>query len=235
MTLDETLQKLEELGTPQNQKIYRRYGIQGAQYGVSLGNLRQLKKIIKIDHDLALALWATENHDARMLATLIANPKLVDEKLLERWVRDLDNYVLTDAFVEFVAQTRYAQPKTRAWTPSLKEWVGRAGWHLLEHLAKKNPKLDDNFFTPYLNDIADAIHTVPNRQREAMNNALIAIGLRNDYLAQHALVTAKRIGAVEIDYGEAKGKTPDAVAAIQAGRAQRQQTRQAPNPGALLR
>jgi 3-methyladenine DNA glycosylase AlkD len=226
MTLDETLQKLEELGTPQNRKIYSRYGIVGAQYGVSLGNLRQLKKSIKVDHDLALALWATGNHDARMLATMIANPKLADEKLLERWARDLDNYVLTDAFIDFVAQTRYAQPKTRAWTPSLKEWIGRAGWGLLEHLAKKNPKLDDNFFTPYLTTIADAIHTVPNRQREAMNNALIAIGLRNDYLAQYALVIAKRIGPVEIDYGETNGKTLDAVLTIQEARTRQQQARQ---------
>ncbi|MBX3013581.1 MAG: DNA alkylation repair protein [Caldilineaceae bacterium] len=222
MTLDEALQTLEELGTPTNQKSNRRNGVLSPQYGVSLGNLRQLKKTIKIDHELALALWNTGNHDARMLATLIANPKLVDEKLLDRWARDLDNFVLTDAFVDFVAQTRYVQPKTRAWTPSLKEWIGRAGWGLLEYLAKKNPKLDDNFFTPYLGDIADAIHTVPNRQREAMNNALIAIGLRNDYLAQHALITAQRMGTVEIDYGEAKGKTLDAIATIQAARGARQ-------------
>ncbi len=47
-----------------------------------------------------------------------------------------------------------------------------------------------------------------------MNNALIAIGGRNDELERQALAVAARIGAVHVDHGETNCKTPDAAAYI---------------------
>lgn len=56
--------------------------------------LRQLNKKIKKDHALAQQLWATGNHDARVFATMIADPEQADDALLEAWVNDLGNYVI---------------------------------------------------------------------------------------------------------------------------------------------
>ena len=44
-----------------------------------------------------------------------------------------------------------------------------------------------------------------------MNNALIAIGLRDERLATLARAAAARIGRVEVDHGETNCKTPDAI------------------------
>ncbi len=75
MTSDEVLSELEAMGTTQNRKIYARHGVQGEMFGVSYGNLKQLKKRIRKDQALAQALWASGNHDARILATMLADAK----------------------------------------------------------------------------------------------------------------------------------------------------------------
>ncbi len=89
--------ELERHGSEQTRKTYRRHGVLGDQYGVSYADLKSMKKAIKTDQALAESLWATGNHDARILATMIADPKAITRKVLESWSRDVDNYVLTDA------------------------------------------------------------------------------------------------------------------------------------------
>lgn len=207
MVFEEVIQSLEEMGTAQNRKIYARHGVGENMFGVSFANLRVLKKQIKKDHRLAKQLWEYGNHDARNLATMIADLKQVDGDLLDDWVRDLDNYVITDSFVGMVGQTSFAKEKAVTWVSSEHEYVGRAGWHLLGHLAQKDDSPPDDFFLPYLEIIEKKIHQRPNRSREAMNNTLIAIGIRNPDLMEKALVVAARIGEVEVDHGDTSCKT----------------------------
>lgn len=225
MTEQEVLQELQALGTEQNRKIYRRHGVGDNVYGVSFANLGKLQKRIKKDHVLAQQLWTTGNYEARTLATMIADPGQIDEALLETWVRDLSNYAIADAFAGLAAKTRFIRPCMERWIESDDEWIARAGWHLLAHLAMQDDSLPDTFFAPYLAQIERTIHTRKNRVREAMNNTLIAIGVRNDALEAQALAVAAVIGKVIVDHGETNCKTPDATAYIHKTRArQRQRT-----------
>ena len=74
--------------------------------------------------------------------------------------------------------------------------------------------LPDSYFEDYLEIIARDIHTRKNMVRDAMNSALIAIGIRNPVLEKKAIAAAKKIGKVEVDHGETSCKTPDAAAYI---------------------
>ena len=210
MNLQQAMQQLETLGTAQNRKVYARHGVRDNMFGVSYANLNKLAKAARKDHSLAPELWATGNHDARVLATMVANPSLADESLLDAWLADLDSYVITDAFSGFVGKTAMAQAKGEQWIGSDEEWPGRAGWHLVAHLAMKEPELPDAYFITHLATIEGEIHASKNRVRDAMNNALIAIGIRNGALEEEALAAAARIGKVEVDHGETGCKTPDA-------------------------
>ena len=210
MNLQEALGALEEAGTAQNRKVYARHGVGEAMYGVSVANLKKLVKQIKKDHDLAQALWDTGNHDARYLATLVADPVQAGEDLLDGWVGDLDNYVITDAFTGFASRTADVHQKMEAWTASEEEWVGRAGWGLLAHLAMKDKSLTDDYLIERVEEIKRRIHGSQNRVRDAMNNALIAIGIRNPELQEIALEAAAAIGKIDVDHGETSCKTPDA-------------------------
>jgi 3-methyladenine DNA glycosylase AlkD len=215
MNLNSALRELKRRGTAQNRKVYRRHGVGENMYGVSFADLRLLAKQIKVDHDLAVQLWHTGNHDARILAALIADPTQFDAKTLDAWSKDLSDYVVTDQFAGLVARTHYWQKKAEKWHTARGEWIGRAGWNLIGQLAMHQPDLRDSYFDPYLIEIETGIHQQKNRVREAMNNALIAIGIRNAALQGKALGVAAAIGRVEVDHGETNCKTNDATEYIQ--------------------
>ena len=210
MTVQEVLQELESLGTAQNRKIYKRHGACENLYGVSFANLRQMAKQLKIDHALAQQLWTTRNHEAQLLASMIADPVTVEESLVDRWISELADRIVTSEFTDFVSKTRFFQAKTEEWLDSEDEWIGRAGWQLLALLAMNDIELPDSYFENHLEIIEREIHTQKNMVRDAMNSALIAIGIRNPALEEKALSAAKKIGKVEVDHGETSCKTPDA-------------------------
>jgi 3-methyladenine DNA glycosylase AlkD len=219
MQLQETMQELERLGTEQNRKIYSRHGVGENFYGVSFANLEAMRKRIKQDHNLALQLWATGNHDARMLATKIADPTRMDLDTINAWLLDLDNYIIADSFADLVVKTPYTRRLAESWVDSENEWTGRAGWHLIALLALHDASLPDSYFEPYLMTIAREIHTRKNRTREGMNSAMIAIGTRNAALQAKAIETAQRVGKVQVDHGDTSCKTPDAIPYILKARA----------------
>lgn len=183
-------------------------------HGVSFAHLKALRKRIKTDHPLAEKLWVSGNHDARILATMIADPEAVRAIELERWVRDLDNYVVADAFSSLVSRAPFAQAKAEKWLASRKEFIGQVGYNLLSYLAMREAELPNSFFIAHLKRVEQCIHGSPNRTRHAMNQALIAIGLRNPALKRRAVAAAKRIGRVQVDHGETSCKTPDPIAYI---------------------
>jgi 3-methyladenine DNA glycosylase AlkD len=221
MNLDEAMQALEQAGTAQNRKIFARHGVGGPMFGVSYAFFKALAKKLKIDHALAEQLWAAGNHDARILATMIADPQRASAALLEKWAVDLDSYVIVDAFASFAAKSKHAVSKAKTWHRKKSEWLAAAGWVLIARLALDHPELPDEFFEDSLTVIEESIRRAPNRVRHTMNGAVIAVGLRNEKLTKSALAAAQRIGKVEVDHGETSCQTPDAAAYIQRALARR--------------
>src|SRR5262245_7914566 len=86
MPARDVLAQLEAMGTEQNRKIYTRHGVAGPMFGVSYANLGALKKKIKVDQGLAEELWDSGNHDARVLAAMVADPRSIAEPTLDAWV-----------------------------------------------------------------------------------------------------------------------------------------------------
>ena len=219
LEFETVIQELEELGTEQNRKIYRRHGVREDLFGVSFGNIRKLQKKIKTDHSLARELWATGNHDARILATMVADPNMIEKEgprhdWLESWAADLDNYIIADAFAELVSKTTSAREKAEHWNRSEDEWTGRVGWTLMARIAMKDRTIPDEYFEELLSTVEAGIHTRKNRVRDAMNSTLIAIGIRNERLQERAMVAAGNIGKVEVDHGATGCVTPDAASYI---------------------
>ncbi|MED2788430.1 DNA alkylation repair protein [Bacillus thuringiensis] len=218
MLLEEVMQQLEEYGTEQNRKTYKNHGAKEPLFGVSFANLKLLKKKIKKDHDLAVELWETKNMDAMILATYILDPKNITAEQLNSWVQDVDYYCLMDVFMTSICTSPIAIERMEEWTKSNDEWIGRAGWSLLANISIKNKELHDGFFSPYLEEIKENIHNEKNRKKEAMNSALIAIGIRNEDLERQAIEIAREIGKVEVDHGATSCKTPDAESYIKKAR-----------------
>lgn len=210
MNCKTAMAKLKAAGSAQTRKTYARHGIKGEIFGVSYAALYALQKQIQVDHALALELWATGNHDARVLAAMVADPAQIDNELAEAWVKAIDNLALAGAVNGPIRKSKLAVRKAAKWTKSKDEWIASAGWHIVAGLALYEPELSEDYFAAYLSEIETSIHTRPNYSRYAMNNALIAIGARSPELTKLALAAAKKIGKVEVDHGDTSCKTPDA-------------------------
>jgi len=213
MNYKDLMQELKSFGTEQNRKTYKRHGVQDELYGVSYAQLGALKKKIKVDHELAQQLWKSGVHDARILATMIADPA-EGSSVVDEWVKDVSSYVISDALATFAAQNSPDPKKIEKWMKSKDEWIGCFGWSLFARLARNDGPFSDEALEQYLDTIERDIHQAKNRVKHSMNSAVISIGVRNEKLQKKALAAAARIGKVEVDHGDTDCKTPDAAAYI---------------------
>ena len=215
MTLAETMRILEKAGSAQTRKTYLRHGAAEPMFGVSFATLKDLTKRIDVDHELALALWDTGNFDARNLAVKIVDPARMTPADLDRWAREVSPSLMCGGYVAMLAaETTGGAAKAAQWLASKDEGMRSAGWTLVGQLAQRDEAMPDAFFEKRLAEIERTIHAAPNAERRGMNQAVISIGCRNPGLRKAALAAAKRIGTVEIDYGDTACETPDAAAYI---------------------
>jgi 3-methyladenine DNA glycosylase AlkD len=74
----EILETLSSIADPERTAGMGRYGINTERaLGVSMPLLRQTKKKLGKSHSLALELWASGIHEARILACMVEEPALV--------------------------------------------------------------------------------------------------------------------------------------------------------------
>ncbi|HSC25832.1 MAG TPA: DNA alkylation repair protein [Vicinamibacterales bacterium] len=213
MHAKEVLTQLRKLGKPNTVQIYARHGVSGPCYGVAYGDLKPLVKKIGPNHQAALTLWDSGVHDARVVATMIAEPGKMTRAQVERWLRDCDNYILTDAVSGIAALMPGALEMARAWIDEEGEWTTTAGWNVFAVSGGKG-KLRADDVDGLLSRIESTIHSQPNRTRYAMNNVLIGIGGYVEPLRPRALAVARAIGTVHVDHGETGCRTPDAAGYI---------------------
>ena len=213
MNLHETLDALKSLGKEQTRKTYRRHGAGEDCYGVSTPDLTSLQKRIKQDHALAAELWGSGNHEARILATMIADPKNFDGATLDAWAASLGNSIETGYLAGLAAKTPVAREAMQRWIESGDELTAAAGWIVLSHFAAEGG-LSDAEAEEALARIERGLHGSQNRVRHQMNGALISIGGRKPALQEKALAAAGRIGKVEVAHGDTGCKTPDAASYI---------------------
>jgi 3-methyladenine DNA glycosylase AlkD len=189
------LRELRALGEQRNIDGMARFGIRAkVVYGVAKPKMDELARRIGKNRDLALELWATGVHDARILAGLIDEPGQVSASQMERWVRDFDNWDVCDGtcchlFV-FAAP---AWPKAVEWSRRKKEFEKRAGFALMAYLAYRDKSAPDAKYQRLFAIIRREANDERNFVRKAVNWALRNIGKRNVHLNREAIRAAERI------------------------------------------
>src|SRR5690554_4594715 len=104
MTLNETLAQLESLGNEKVRAQNKKRGAHDNQYGVRLGDIRKLAAKIKTNDQLAVALWDTENIDARLLAILLIKPKNLSQDQVDQMLRSVNFVQVADWFIAYVVR-----------------------------------------------------------------------------------------------------------------------------------
>jgi 3-methyladenine DNA glycosylase AlkD len=213
MTLDAVMRHIEARGTRGAAAVYRRHGVAEPTVGMSYADVGALARRIGTDHQLALLLWKTGVHDARIVATKVADPARLAPSALRSWLKACANYVITDAVAALAADTPTALAAALEWIEDPGEWVASAGWTTIAVLAMREG-VPAAVAARLVAAIERGIHAAPNRTRHAMNSALIAIGGAMPSLQARALAAAAAIGPVTVDHGATGCKTPDAAATI---------------------
>jgi len=200
MTAAEIIAHLRSLRDGRNIAGQRRYGITPAseQFGVSAPVLRAIAREHRRNHALAAELWTSGIHDARILATLVDDPKQVTRGQMERWARVCDNWAITDACCcVLFDRTPFAIEKAHAWSRRRAEFVKRCGFVLMAGLAVHRKELPDGVFLRFLPVIRREAADERNFVKKAVNWALRQIGKRNPHLRQAAIAAAKKIHLID--------------------------------------
>ena len=204
---------LRSMGSEKDRAGMARYGINVENaFGVSVYKLRWIAKRLGTDHALALALWATGNHEARLLACFVDDPAAASESQLESWARDFDSWDICDqATTSLFDLTKHAWPKAVEWAARDEEWVKRAGFTLMAGLAVHDKSAGDQRYRKLLPLIARGAFDDRNFVKKAVNWALRNIGKRNRALNAAAIVCAEKIRvAANKRAGSERGGDPGA-------------------------
>jgi len=194
-TCKRALAELRKLGEKRNVEGMARFGIVANNvYGVAKPKMDQLAKRIGRDHDLALKLWETGVHDARILAGMIDEPPKVTAAQMNRWVRDFDNWDVCDGTCcHLFVFAEPAWDRAEAWTKRTAEFEKRAGFALIAYLAYRDKMAKDAQYRKMLPILLREAHDDRNFVRKAVNWALRNIGKRNLALHHAAIRTAEKM------------------------------------------
>ncbi len=216
MTSDQIIANLEQLANAQAIEGMARFGIRPAQaLGISIPTLRKMAKDIGRNQALALALWDSGIHEARILASMIAEPQLVSAELMEKWANDFDAWDVCDQVCgNLFDKTPYAYQKATQWCRQEREFVRRAGFVMMAELAVHDKKAQDEAFMQFFPLIKQHAGDERNFVKKAVNWALRQIGKRNSHLRTLALECAYEIQ--DMDSKTARWVAKDALKELQA-------------------
>lgn len=200
MKLDEIVNWLQEQANPDFQAGMARFGIPlGRTLGVRVPQLRAKAKEAGRDHELALALYRVNIHEAKILASMIAESERFIPEQMDEWVADFDSWDICDqCCINLFRYCPFAYDKVSEYVRSERLFTRRAGFALLATLAVGDKRSTDERFTAYL-PVIEHYAQADDRDavKKAVNWALRQIGKRNAALYAEALPLAERLAAAE--------------------------------------
>lgn len=181
---------------PQSVAGMARFGINPSNtLGVSMPLIRSLAKGVH-DHALALQLWESGVHEARILAALVDVAANVDTGQMDHWAAEFDSWDVCDQVCfNLFDRTHFAVAKAIEWSARPEEFVKRAAFTLMAGLAIHAKKAPDELFLQFLPIIRREAGDGRNFVKKAVNWALRGIGKRSPALREPALALARELSA----------------------------------------
>ncbi len=197
MTLDEVIAELREQADKKAVAGMHRVGINPrGTLGVQIPKLQKLARRIGVDHALALDLWATGVHEARILAAMVDDPAELTEEQMDRWAQAFDSWDVCDQVSKYLfGRSPLAYEKAKEWAGHGGQFVKRASFALMADLAVNDKSAPDKPFLEFLQLAEREAGDDRNYVKKSVNWAVRQIGKRNKALNQAALASAKRIKA----------------------------------------
>lgn len=211
MVISDVLEMLKEKSRPEHLEGMKRFGIDVSRaWGIKIPELRRLARSIPKDHQFALALWETQIHEARILASMVDDPALVTRAQINHWVRDFRSWDVCDQVCgNLFDRSPYAVEYAVKFSNQQQEFVKRAAFVLTAESAVHLKTASDDVFADFLPLIEREAWDDRNFVKKAVNWALRQIGKRSKALRPQAIACAERILLQE--YPSAKWIARDAL------------------------
>ncbi len=195
MTVQEVLTELRARESPRNREGMARFGINtGSALGIKVTDLRKFARSIQKDQNLAQDLWESGIHEARILATIVADHKKISRGEVEDWARDFNSWDLVDQTCNnLIRKTEFAHDLALEWSGREEEFIRRAGFSLMAVLAVHDKGAPDGVFENYLAIIETGAGDERNFVMKSVNWALRQIGKRSPHLGKKAINCAEKI------------------------------------------
>lgn len=193
-TVDTLIRDLRSISNPETLESQRRFGITVENsLGVSLYDIRRICKGIQ-DHALALELWKTGIHEARIMAAIVDIPSQVTRSQMDEWVADFDSWDVCDQVTtSLFDQTPYAFAAIFDWAKREEEFVRRAAFAMIAGLSVHEKSFKDADFECFFPLIIQYSNDPRNFVKKAVNWALRNIGKRNEALCRRAIEVARQL------------------------------------------
>jgi len=195
-SVQQIMETLRSGGTRRNIDGMARFGITSKKVlGVGATPLRALAKKLGKNQELSIRLWKTGYLEARILAALIGDPRLVTRTQMNSWVSDFDNWAVCDSCCGVLFdKTPFARQQAVLWSARKAEFVRRAGFVLMATLAVHDKELPDAAFVRFFPLIKKRSTDERNLVKKGVNWALRQIGKRNLLLNRKAIRVARELG-----------------------------------------
>jgi 3-methyladenine DNA glycosylase AlkD len=198
MQYEEIIALLKSQANPANVAGMSRYGINTDNtLGLSIYDLRKIAKGLGKDHGLALRLWDSGIHEARILASFIDEPDKVTGAQLESWVKDFNSWDVVDQVSDLIWRTPFVLQKIKEWSQRDEEFVKRTAFSLIAEVAWHDKKMADDDFEQFFPIIKKAATDERNFVKKAVNWALRNIGKRSKALNARAVEVAREIQMID--------------------------------------
>jgi 3-methyladenine DNA glycosylase AlkD len=201
MTASESIiAELKSLANPSNVAGMARFGINPERtLGIPMPTLRAMAKSHRKNHALAIELWRSGIHEARILASLVDDPKQVTADQMESWANEFDSWDVCDQVCSNLwEKTPYVYDKAIEWSRSDQEFVKRAGFVLMARSVVGGKKaLGAGQLATIFSEIELGATDKRNFVQKAINWALRQIGKSSLDLNRQAIATAEKIALAD--------------------------------------
>jgi 3-methyladenine DNA glycosylase AlkD len=198
MTAEEVLAALRGASDPARLPGMARVGIPiDDALGVPVPTIRRIARRAGTDHPLAMQLWATGVHEARMVAALVADPAAFSAPAMTAWAGALDSWDVTDMLADTFAASPLADRMIRTWSRARHGFTKRCAFAMIARLAVSRTDEPDDVFVGFLPLIRSAASDDRNEVKKGVNWALRQIGKRNRALRLAAIREAEALLALE--------------------------------------
>lgn len=195
-TAEEIVAHLKDIGTAENRAGMLRYGINiDSALGVPHGVLRGLQKVLKRDHDRALALWDSGFREARVLASMTDEPKKVTIEQCRRWANDFNSWDLVDSVSDLFAETPFWRELIEEFAADEREFVRRTAFAMMAWTNVGRKKIPEETRLEFLPLIEKYATDERNFVKKAVNWALRQTGKASPNLHAPALALAEKLAA----------------------------------------